>query len=212
MSVTYRTAATTTYGADTVIPSVLPGVAYNITIASKRYVYIAVTLDDSKCGGQTTISDIQVVYNAVVSAPTLLLPANNATGVAILPEFRLASTDESGDFLRYKVDVCSTNTCSSIVRTIDQTASQTGWQSQDTQSGTAYSSGASITQVARHIYQPAALTASTQYWWRAFSIDPGGTNTISAASGINTFTTGSATPSQVNIMGGTTITGGSILN
>ena len=211
MSVTYRTAAAAAYGADTVIPSVLPGVAYNITVASKRYVLLAITLDDSKCGARTTISDIQVVYNATVSAPSLLLPANNATGVAILPEFRLASTDEAGDYLRYKIDVCSTNTCSVIVRAIDQTASQTGWQSQDTQSSSAYSSGVSITQVASHIYQPAALTASTQYWWRAFAIDPGGTNTLSAASSILTFTTGSATPSQVNIQGGTTIIGGTTL-
>lgn len=155
--------------------------------------------------------------NQTPAAPTLGQPANSATSVLILPEFRLSATDpDSSDYLQYWIDVCSTSDCSSIVRSICQTnsgtgvpgtcgsPSQTGWFSQSLQSVTAYASG----QIAVHQYQPAALSANTQYWWRAYVIDPGGTNTWSSASAISTFTTGSATPTMVKVLGGTSILGG----
>lgn len=124
--------------------------------------------------------------------------------MSILPVLRIDSTDADSEDVRYKIDVCSTSNCSSIVRTIDETASQTGWGSQSAQSATAYASG----QEAAHTYQAAALTASTQYWWRAYAIDPAGNNVFSAASRIGTFTTGAANQINVNISGGTSIYGG----
>jgi N-acetylneuraminic acid mutarotase len=149
-----------------------------------------------------------------VSVPVLLSPANASTGISTLPELRLVGSDAQSDYLRYRIEVCSTSNCSVVVRTIDQTASQTGWIGQGTQSGTAYTSGPTPgqSQVAIHNYQTAALSANTQYWWRASSIDPAGTNTWSSASAINTFTTGSATPNQVQIKGNVNIGGNVIIN
>lgn len=139
--------------------------------------------------------------------PVLLNPANGETGVNVAGPFRLRSTDNDSDYLRYKIDVCSTSNCSVIVRTIDQTASQTGWATQGANSGTAYVSAPLIdnAQVAIHNYQTPFLIPNTQYWWRAYAIDPAGTNTFTAASTISTFTTGKP---NVRIEGGTKIQGG----
>ena len=211
-TVTYKTAGSSgIFGAATILINVFPGVSQTITTASQRYVAFVVTLDDSTCGGQSTITDMQLTYNAAPDAPTLIQPANSTLNVNILPEFRLGTTDDSNDYIRYKIDVCSISDCSVIVRTIDETVSQTGWLSQSQQSATAYSGGAVITQLAIHQYQAAALSGSTQYWWRAYAIDPGGSNQLSAASAISTFTTGATLQSNININGNTKIYGGSTL-
>lgn len=141
------------------------------------------------------------------SPPVLESPINGQTGVDVAGPFRLRSTDNDSDYLRYKIDICSTSNCSAIVRTIDQTASQTGWVSQGANSGTAYVSAPLISdaQIAVHFYQPTLLAPNTQYWWRGYAIDPAGTNTFTAASAISTFTTGVPT---VKVQGGTTIRGG----
>ena len=207
----YKTAGSNgIYGAVTTLLNVYPGITQTLA-GTQRYMTFAATLDDSTCGGQSTITDIGLTYNGAPDAPTLVLPSAAATGVAILPEFRLGSTDDSNDYLRYQIQVCTTSNCSVVLRTIDQTLSQVGWLSQGAQAGTAYTGGLPLTQYAVHTYQPTALTASTQYWWRGYAIDPGGSNQLSAASVISTFTTGVATPSTVNIRGGTTIKGGTNL-
>ena len=210
-TVTYKLAGSNNiFGSETVIPSVLTGVSQNISSGTNtRYILIVATLNDSTCGGTSSITSITLTYDSVSSPPTLLLPSDGFTAVGILPEFRLGSSDESSTYLRYKIEACSTSNCSAIVRTIDQTSSQTGWNSQSQQSGTAYSSGITgITQYAAHQYQTTALSANTQYWWRGYAKDPAGTNNWSDASSIRSFTTGEATPENVNIGGGTTIYGG----
>lgn len=208
-TVEYKTAgASGVYGSVTTLSNVYPGETQTITSSNIRYVSLATTLNDINCGGQSSVTSISLSYNGAPDAPTLILPATLATDTAVLPEFRLGTTDDSNDYVRYSIEVCSTSNCSSILRTIDQTSSQTGWTSQSVQSGTAYPGGASITQYAVHQYQPTALTANTQYWWRARAIDPGGTNQWSAYSGIQSFTTGAATRTETNIGGGTTIYGG----
>lgn len=214
ISIKYRTAGSGgTFGSAVTLPSIIPGRAYPINQGSIQFMEILMSMDDATCGGQTYVTDITLSFNTVPSPPTLFEPANNATGVSVTPRFVLGTTDSPGDYVRYKIEVCSVSNCASIVRTIDQTASQTGWLSQNTQSGTAYTTSASaIVQEALHDYQPAALSPSTQYWWRAYAIDPGGDNTFSTASSIFTFTTGATAPSNVNIKGGTTIRGGTTLN
>ena len=72
----------------------------------------------------------------------------------------------------------------------------------------AYSSG----QMAVYTYQPAGLAANTQYWWRAYAIDPAGSNVFGPASAIGTFTTAATVKSDVNIGGNTTMYGGSSLS
>ncbi|MEO8105670.1 MAG: kelch repeat-containing protein [Candidatus Saccharibacteria bacterium] len=189
------------------------------TLASHTYQAAALSYNTTYCwkaaaidpGGSNTFGSYSTTRlfttNQPPPAPTLTLPAAAQTGVSATPEFRLYATDVDNDYLRYKIDVCSTSNCSSIVRTIDETSSQTGWASQSQQSATAYSSG----QTAIHIYQAAALSANTQYWWRAYAIDPAGTSTFSGASGIGTFTTAPATQTNVNIGGGTTFYGGTTI-
>lgn len=142
--------------------------------------------------------------------PTLVSPSSGAVNVSPLPEFRLGSIDIDNDYLRYKIQVCSDNACSVVLRTIDQTVDQVGWTAQGLQSGTAYSGSNPVTQIAIHSYQPTALSANTQYWWRGAAIDPGGTNSWSDWSSIYSFTTAPVTASNINIGGGTiTIYGGS---
>jgi hypothetical protein len=150
-----------------------------------------------------------VSNNTAPAAPTLNLPANNATGVSTKPQFQLRSTDPENDDLQYEIQVCSTSDCSSVVRTICQnaalpnscSASQTGWSGQDKQSSAAYTGNSVISSstMATHTYQAAQLSANTQYWWRAYAIDNLGSNTASSVSTINTFTTNNApaTPTLV---------------
>lgn len=163
-------------------------------------------------GGANTFSSASSIFsfttNATPAAPTLSQPSNSATGVDTLPEFQLRTTDADNDYLRYKIEVCDVSDCSSIVRTIDQTSSQTGWSGQDTQTSTAYVGNSSISSstMAIHTYQTAALDAGTQYWWRAYAIDPGGVNTFSSASSIFSFTTESVGGAGIN--GGTNLRGG----
>ena len=185
------------------------------TLASHTYQTTALTAGTTYCwkaaaidpGGSNAFGSYSATQlfttNQIPPAPTLTQPSAGQTGVSTTPELRLNSVDPDGDYLRYKIDICSTSDCSSIVRTIDQTSSQTGWASQSQQSATAYSSG----QMAIHTYQATALSANTQYWWRAYAIDPGGTNTFSPVSSISIFTTASNTQNGIIINGNSTING-----
>ena len=144
------------------------------------------TLNSSRIIVAVTVSS-----NSIPAAPTLSSPSNTATGLSINPTFQMRTTDADNDYLKYKIEVCSTSNCSVIVRTIDQTSSQTGWTGQDQQTSTAYTGNSVITNstMASHSYQSPILNYSTQYWWRAYAIDPGGFNSFSSASSISTFTT-----------------------
>ena len=189
---TYKTAdGTGIYGSATTIMNTLAGTSYTLNVANQRYLWISISMDDTKCGGTSNVTDMTLTYLNNPAAPTLNSPASSATSVALTPTFQMRTTDPNSDYLRYKIDVCSTSNCSSIVRTIDQTSSQTGWTGQDTQSSTAYIGSSVLTSstMANYNYQLPALTAGTQYWWRAYAIDPGGDNVWSSASAIQSFTT-----------------------
>ena len=171
-------------------------------------------MDDSVCGGQSYVDSIVVNYNNTnaPATPTLLLPLNSSTAIKDTPEFRLGTTDPESEGVRYVIQVCSTSNCSALVRTIDQTISQLGWQSQSMYDAAAYATDPStIIQYAIHQYQQPVLSASTQYWWRAKAIDIGGRE--SSYSSIWSFTTGTATSSQptVDIKGNVNIGGGVII-
>ena len=117
------------------------------------------------------------------------MPTNGATGVNVRPEFQLGVTGDSTGNLKYKIDVCSTSNCSTIVRTIDETVSETGWTSIGNVGGT---------YIMSHTYLPTALGSLTQYWIRAQAINPAGANQWSSYSSISSFTTGIAnTPGQI---------------
>ncbi len=155
--------------------------------------------------------------NCPPSAPTLSFPINSSSGNSVFTTFQLRSSDYEGDYLRYWIDVCVDNACSSIVRSICQqstgtnvpgscTASQTGWAGQDQQTGTAYTGNFTLTlsTLAIHNYQAPLLSANTTYWWRAYAIDPGGSNTWSSSSAIQSFTTA---PTETHLQGNLKIQG-----
>jgi hypothetical protein len=164
----------------------------------------------------TAISSFQTLDPP--ATPTLVHPANGATGVSKNPDFRLWTIDSNSDNVKYQIEVCDTASCTDtdgggplqgVFRTIDQRSSQTGWAAQNAESGTAYSTHNSTlasSQQAIHTYQMPELSPSVQYWWRATAYDPTGSNMSSSTSSIWSFTT-NGNPSY-NITGGTTIEGG----
>jgi hypothetical protein len=157
------------------------------------------TVTYSPSSTSTQTAGIAIAYkagitNSAPAAPTLSSPANSATGVPVVPTFQLSTTDTDSDYVDFEVQVCSVSNCGTVVYTACEVAglpnscsatSQTGWSGQNANGGLAYSSGSTAT----YTYQGTALTANTQYWWRAYAIDPGGSNTASGVSAINTFTT-----------------------
>ncbi|OYW86535.1 hypothetical protein B7Z17_00150, partial [Candidatus Saccharibacteria bacterium 32-49-10] len=205
-TVTYRRAGSDgIFNWNATLYGLKPGVLRTLYGVNARYLQVAVLLDDSACGTQSTVTSIALTYNSIPEAPTLVAPTSGALSVDILPEFRLGTTDDPEDYLRYKIQVCADSSCTSVVRTIDQTISQAGWASQSQQGATAYSGGA-LTQLAIHKYQPTALAANTQYWWRAQAIDPAGTGTWSAHSQIASFTTVAASADNDIYIGGGGVT------
>jgi hypothetical protein len=209
MDISYAVAGSSgTFGAVTTITSAQPGVSYTVNQTSIRYVRISASLDDSLCGGTSTITDMSVSYTGSPLAPTLITPAANAS-IGVLPVFTLRTVDEP-TYARYKIEVCSVSDCSVVVRTIDQTASQTGWTGQDAQTSTAYivSPTISSSTIATHTYQAPALSTGTSYWWRAYAIDPADSNSWSPASAAQLFITQAppSTPTLISPAPGETST------
>jgi hypothetical protein len=150
------------------------------------------------------------------STPTIYSVKNSAVNTSRLPLYQLRSYDLNKDPLQYVVEVCPTNSwpCASGGHTYDQTSSQTCWSGQDAQSQTAYSSRVSepISTMA-YCNPPTSdiLSANTTYFMRAKAIDPsawGGSGIYSGYSSVVSFTTGTL---DINITGGASITGGSII-
>jgi hypothetical protein len=186
-TVAYKTAGSDgIFGSVSTRSNVVAGVAQSLNLTNKQYILIVATLDDASCGTQTTITSIVVdyIFPLPPNAPTLRLPTNAATSVSVRPDFQLGVTGDTSGNLDYLIDVCSTSNCSSIVRTIDQTASSTGW----TNVGVVVD-----TYVVNHDYQLAALSPGTQYWWRAKAIDTLNANLWSSYSSIYSFTTAAVT-------------------
>jgi hypothetical protein len=212
---TYVESDSTTFTNPTLIPSGQTGLwdfaltTFSTTLGS----HYCLRLVESSGTVLNTYSVIPEIIssgpNNSPAAPTLSAPSNTSTSVSITPTFQLRTTDTETDYVRYKIEVCTTSNCSAILRTIDQTSSQTGWTGQDAQTSTAYIAASAIgsSTLASHTYQPTALSFSTQYWWRAYAIDPGGSNTWSSASSIFSFTTSTPT-SNTYLNGGTQIRGG----
>ncbi len=200
MSISYRVGDSSgVYGSITTITYGLPATTYSIN-QTGRYLWVQFKMNDATCGTRSQITDFTVTYNVVPAAPTLSAPSNGATGVTNL-QFQLSTTDADNDYLRYKIDLCSTSNCSSIVTTIDQTSSQAGWTGQDQQGSTAYTGSSTLGSSTMATYNyTGALNKNTQYWWRGYAIDPGGSNAFSTVSGIRTFTTGDSPPAPPTLL------------
>lgn len=134
--------------------------------------------DDDNTEGEWSSESASFTMNAAQSAPTLDAPANGATNRILTVSLKTTGTDTNGDYLRYKIELCTNSGMTANCQTFDQTSSQTGWSGQNTQTSTAYTSSSQATYT---IQTP--LTVSTTYYWRSYSIDPGGTNTWSPTQG-----------------------------
>lgn len=151
-------------------------------------------------GGAGAVGKVILTYNKPPNAPSQDSPANSATGVSLTPTFLMTATDADTavDNLSYKVTIYS-DACTTVVQTNDQAVSSTGWTGTNatcTASPTAcYTSGTQgsfLTQT--------ALSANTQYWWRASAKDPDGSGTFTNSSTCNSFTTGSAGPTMDQLL------------
>jgi len=127
------------------------------------------------------------ISSGPLCAPDLSSPANGAPNVIPKPQLQLVYTG-AGSYFRYKIELDTVNTFNSgDLQTFDQTQSQTGWSGQNTQGGTAYTSGTTATYTLG-----SALKQNTTYYWRGYVIDPGGENQWSSASAYRSFTIKSA--------------------
>ena len=112
------------------------------------------------------------------NTPTLDLPTNIATNRSIISQLKTTATDDGENYLQYKIELCTDAGMTLNCQTFDQTNSQTGWSGMNTQGNTAYTSG---TQATYTIQTP--LDTSSTYYWRSYTIDPGGSNTWSGTQG-----------------------------
>jgi hypothetical protein len=198
----YATAGSNgTFGSITSLYQLFPGTTYTVNAANQRYIWLKLVMDDSSCGGQSSISDITVNYLVPPDSPTLITPASGATGLTTLtPAFTFRSADALNDNLQYMVQVCSDVACASPIATVCQansttpscTGSQTGWSGQDQVGSTAYTGNATITSstIATYTYSGSpALSWGTTYYWRAWAYDPSQTTWSINPSSIQSFTT-----------------------
>ncbi len=131
----------------------------------------------STLAGTAPISNLWMVAFTRETTPNytaMILPTDNNPSVDPTPILEMGAVDPDGDYIRYKVEICTNQIMTTGCTTYDQTSSQTNWSLQNTQSNTAYTSGTT----ARYSIT-GALTQGQTYYWRAYSIDPAGTNTWS---------------------------------
>lgn len=155
-----------------------------------------------------TASPYNVKYDSIgagncpPAAPALSSPSPGQASVSFAPQFQLKTTDQESDYLNYQVNICNNSSCSSVKHSVCQisggtgapscgTVGQTGWSGQDANGGTAYTGNSSLagSTTAAYTYQFSDLSACTQYWWEGYALDPGGSNTWSPVSAIQSFTT-----------------------
>jgi hypothetical protein len=146
------------------------------------------------------------------SGMSMSVAPNGRPALASLSGTRVAFIDNANqqlrtyDFtnapLKYRISLYQSDCTTAIGSSpFEQAVSGTGWDN----GTTPYASGATAT----YNYQ-GTLAGSTQYCWKADAIDPAGSNAYSPASSTSLFTT-ILNGDQVQIQGGVTIQGGSII-
>ena len=167
-----------------------PGGSTITSSTGNRYFQYRIVNTSNNEAVSPTVTAVTLDYttNSAPATPTLDVPTDTATNQVLLPALKTTATDAQSDYLRYKIELCTNLAMTQNCQTFDQTASQTGWSGQNTQGGTAYTSGTQATYTLQ-----SALSAATTYYWRSYAIDPGGTNTWSSTqSSPYSFTTESA--------------------
>jgi hypothetical protein len=146
-------------------------------------------------GGNGANGKVILTYSKPANAPTQDSPANSATGVSLTPTFLMTATDAdtTPDNLSYKVTIYSNSICTTVVQTNDQAVSSTGWTGTDA-TCTASPTACYLSGTQGSFLTQTALSATTQYWWKASAKDPDGNGSFTNSSTCNTFTTGVAGP------------------
>jgi len=153
--------------------------------------------DDSdssdQTGGNGAVGKVILTYNKPPNTPSQDSPANAATGVSVTPTFLMTATDADTtvDNLSYKVTIYSNSACTTVVQTNDQAVSSTGWTGTNA-TCTASPTACYLSGTQGSFLTQTALSASTQYWWKASAKDPDGNGTFTDSSTCNTFTTAGA--------------------
>ena len=159
---------------------------------NNRYFQYRAILSSNDSAVSPSLSSASLDYeaNAIPNTPTLNSPADAASNQSPTPTLQTTATDNDGDYLRYKIELCTNLAMTTSCQTFDQTSSQTGWSGQNTQTSTAYTSGTQATYTLQ-----SDLLPNTTYYWRSYAVDPGATNIWSATQGTPRSFTTSAGPS-----------------
>ncbi|MEJ7588085.1 MAG: proprotein convertase P-domain-containing protein, partial [Ferruginibacter sp.] len=133
-------------------------------------------------GSVTKARVISFVINTIPAAPTLILPASNATGISTLPTFNWSAVAGAGF---YKLDIAADNSFASLVQTVNN-----------------------ITTPPFTLTTP--LMENSVYYWRVTSTNNCGTGSASATrifkTGIPTCRTSLDVPKVISIVDTPTIT------
>ncbi|MCK9369101.1 LamG domain-containing protein [Candidatus Dojkabacteria bacterium] len=160
------------------------GTAITSSTGDRYFQYRAITTSsDTNVSPNFTSVTTDYVSNYPPNTPSLLTPSSGATGVTLPLAFTISATDNDGDYLQYKIEMCDDLAMSvSCITPIDQSLSQTGWSGQDADGGTAYISGHTAT------YTTSNLTLGHTYYWRTYALDPDGINSWSGTQTARSFT------------------------
>lgn len=139
------------------------------SLSTAEYPVLYLGADMLYSNGTPELLDWGITFNQPPETPTLIAPADSVVLSNLTPTLQLSTTDNENDYLRYKIEMCLDAEMSLGCQTFDQTVSQTDWSGQNTQTGTAYTSG---TTASYNI--TSQLPINTTYYWRGYAIDPGG--------------------------------------
>jgi hypothetical protein len=133
-----------------------------------QYRAIFSSSDEAVSSNLSTVT-VNYVGNTPPNTPTLTSPSDTVVNQSLLPTLVTTTTDPNGDYLRYRIELCTNVSMTSNCQTYAQTTSQTGWSGQDVQTYTAYASGSTATYTLQ-----TPLNTNTTYYWRSYAIDQGG--------------------------------------
>jgi len=146
--------------------------------------------------GANNGSSGSIYYQHAPSSSTLSSPENSSTNISQVVSFNFSTTDEESDWIRYKLQLATNSEFTENFSEFIQGDTQEGqtqtsngitvtFSNQDSQNGTAYTSGR---EAIVSVSSSTPLDEGTTYYWRVYAIDPGGSRYWGPASQIRSFT------------------------